>query len=211
MEEGRKLEDVVGIDALSLVNLARYYSKTGNPKEAAAALQKAFNAGFRATRIVETDPDLQPMWAHLRATKGDMIKYRESPELDAFVDNNPLTVANSFPSYSLEIKNKTSYPVTNVKVKFLGKFIQVGKAVEVSSQELTIEYLGPVGTPNDTFFWPDAFKTPGKHSTSILKVTADRKLPSGKQLQGNVVIKASDRSIFRPYWYYYQPYWYIGP
>ena len=208
LEAGRKLEDHASLDPTYLVNVARFYAKTGNPKEAATVLTKAYKSGFRGVRAAEADPDLKPMWEFLQRTKADLWKFRETPELEAFLDPNPLSIGKSFPSYSLEIRNKTSYPLINVKVKYFGKFKQNFKAVEASSQELTIDYLGPVGSASDTFFWPDAFKSAGTHDSSILRATMDRKGAGGKAIQGNVVVKASDRSFFRPYWWFYRPYWY---
>lgn len=208
LDFGRKVEDLNGLEPKYLVNIAKFYSKTGSPKEAAEALTKAFKGGYRNVRQVETDPDLRGMWEHQQRTKGDLYRYREVPELDVFLDPSPVSVGKAFPSYSLEIKNKTVYPLVNVKVKMVGKFEQGLKALPVSTQDLTIDYLAPVGSQNDTFFWPDAFKSPGRHDQSVLTASMDRRPQGGRLIVGRVPVKASDRSFYRPYWYWYSPYWY---
>src|SRR5262249_39352606 len=112
-------------------------------------------------------------------------------------------------SYCLEVKNNTSYPLVNVKVKYVGTFTQNLKDVPVASREETIPYLGPAGSPYDTFFWPDAFKSGGTVKKSTLQATMDRRPAGGKLIRGDAVVNTSDRTFFRPYWWWYRPYWYF--
>lgn len=203
LQQAVQVEKMRESDPAAMLHLARCHAANDATRaESVGCFEKALKAGLRDLKAAEGDPDLRPMWA----TKSDLWKHRDAPDkFDVFAEASPVAVGQQLRSYTVEIRNKTRYPLTNIKVKYVGHLpAPFGRPAQTeTSKEVTIDYLGPAGSASDTYYWVDAFRTDKTYTKSeLFAVLPDRKF-GGKAVSGFVPVKAAVVNPFRPYWYWY--------